>query len=79
MFKIFMEDTRKTQEIIEGRTNIKFGEFYPLCLLPEANWTREDKDEYSFIIELQNSLLDSFAQDMWDWITINKTTTIVKT
>ena len=24
-------------------------------------------------------MLDSFAQDIWDWITINKTTTIVKT
>ena len=76
---MFMNDTRKTQKSIEARTNIKFGEFYPLSLLPEANWTSDDKKEYSFIIELQNSLLDSFAQDMWDWITINKTTTIVKT
>ena len=76
---MFMNDTRKTQKSIEAITNIKFGEFYPLSLLPEANWTSYDKEEYSFIIELQNSLLDSFAQDMWDWITINKTTTIVKT
>tara|TARA_B110000285_G_C14924705_1_gene514405 strand:+ start:420 stop:644 length:225 start_codon:yes stop_codon:yes gene_type:complete len=74
-----MKDTRKFQEIIEDRSKIKFSEFYPLCLLPEEKWSKNDKEDYPFIIDLQNALLDSFAQDLWDWITLNKTQTIVGT